>query len=74
MIILEKQLSPEANAKVEISGGKLSLAAKLDTGGVDADVNVAVDTDYFCDELAKKIPGVLDDAILGLLKSALKAL
>lgn len=74
MIILEKQISPEAKAKIEITGGKLSIKADLDTQGVDAVVAVSVDTDYFCDELAKKIPGTIDDAFLSILKAALKSL
>lgn len=74
MEILAKQISPEAKAKVEIVEGKLKLSANLDTQGVDAVVSVAVDTDYFIDELAKKIPGQIDDAIFAVLKTALKDL
>lgn len=74
MDILVKDLGPEAKVKVVISGGKLSLVADLDTKGVDANVSVGVDTDYFLDELAKKIPGVIDDAVINVLKIAVKAL
>lgn len=74
MEILNKKISPEAKALVEISEGKLKLSAVLDTGGVDANVAVAVEVDYFIDELAKKIPGQIDDAIFAVLKTALKDL
>lgn len=74
MDILEKQISPEAKAKVVLAAGKLTLTADLDTGGLDAQVSVSVDTDYFLDELAKKIPGQIDDAIIAVLKSAMKSL
>lgn len=74
MEILNKQISPEALAKVEIKEGKIQLSAVLDTGGLDAQVTVSVDSDYFLDELAKKIPGTIDDAVVGVLKVALKAL
>lgn len=74
MEILNKQISPEAKALVEIKEGKLQLSAVLDTGGVDANVAVAVEFDYFIDELAKKIPGQIDDAIFAVLKTALKDL
>lgn len=74
MEILSKQISPEAQAKVDIADGKLMLSAVLDTQGVDASVTVSVDTGYFFDELAKKIPGTIDDAVLALLKQAVKAL
>lgn len=74
MEILNKQISPESKALVEIKDGKLQLSAVLDTGGVDANVAVAVEVDYFIDELAKKIPGQIDDAIFAVLKTALKDL
>lgn len=74
MDILEKQISPEAKAKVVLAGGKLTLTADLDTGGLDAQVSVSVDTDYFFDELAKKIPGQIDDAVIAVLKTAMKSL
>jgi len=74
MEILNKQISPESKALVEITEGKLKLSAALDTGGVDANVAVAVEVDYFIDELAKKIPGQIDDAIFAVLKTALKDL
>lgn len=74
MEILAKQISPEAIARVEIAEGKLKLSAVLDTQGVDANVAVAVEVDYFIDELAKKIPGQIDDAMFAVLKTALKAL
>lgn len=74
MEILNKQISPESKALVEITEGKLQLSAVLDTGGVDANVAVAVEVDYFIDELAKKIPGQIDDAIFAVLKTALKDL
>lgn len=74
MEILNKQISPEAKALVEITEGKLKLSAALDTSGVDANVAVAVEVDYFIDELAKKIPGQIDDAIFAVLKTALKDL
>lgn len=74
MDILVKDVGPEAKVKVVVSGGKLSLVALLDTKGVDANVSVSVDSDYFLDELAKKIPGQVDDAVINILKIALKSL
>jgi hypothetical protein len=74
MELLSKQIGSEGQAKVEISGGKLSLVALFDSKGLDGEVKLSVDADYFMDELAKKIPGQLDDAVLAILKGALKAL
>ena len=74
MEIINKQLSPEATLKIEIAEGKLKMSAILDTKGVDAQLSASVDSDYFIDELAKKIPGTIDDAIFDVLKGALKQL
>ena len=74
MDLISKQLGPEANVKAVLGGGKISLVAALDTQGFDANLSISVDSDYFLDELAKKIPGALDDAILAVLKTAIKAL
>lgn len=74
MELLVKDLGPEAKAKVEISGGKLSLSADLDSKGLDAGLKISVDTDYFFDKLAEKIPGVVDDAVIAILKQAVRAL
>lgn len=74
MDLISEQLGPEAKVKVVIEKGKLGLAVELDTKGIDGKVALFVDSEYFIDELAKAIPGKLDDAILAVLKSALKAL
>lgn len=74
MEIFQKQLSPEASAKMDITGGKLILSALLDTKGVGAQVGVSVDVDYFIDQLAAKIPGTVDDAIFVVLKAAMNSL
>lgn len=72
MDVLDKQISKEANVKVEIVGGKIEVAAALDTAGVDVGAKITVEVDYFIDALAAKIPGAVDDAIFGVLKAALK--
>lgn len=74
MDLINKQVGPEGNVKVVISGGKISLVGLLDTKGLDVQVSASVDSDYFIDELAKKIPGTIDDAIFAILKGALKGL
>lgn len=74
MDLLEKQLSPESKVKIEVLQGEILFTSDLDTEGVDAALRVAIDADYFLDELAKKIPGQIDDAVIQLMKQALKAL
>lgn len=73
MDVLDKALSPESKVKLVIKDGKIGLSGVLDTKGVDVELAVLVEADYFIDQLAEKIPGKLDDAILGVLKQALKA-
>lgn len=41
--------------------------------GVEGELNVKVKADAVMDAIAKAIPGQVDDAVLGLIKSALKA-
>ncbi len=74
MDLINKQLTPEASVKVVIAEGKIALVALLDTKGMDVSLSAAVDSDYFFDELAKKIPGTIDDAVFALLKGAVKSL
>lgn len=74
MILVDKELGPEAGAKVEISGGKIILSVDLASAGLGGGLKLSLDSDYFLDALAAKIPGSIDDAIIAVLKSALKSI
>lgn len=74
MDLIAKPLGSEGNVKLVIGGGKLKLVAEYDSKGLDGSVSLAVDSDYFIDELAAKIPGQIDDLVFGVLKQALKQL
>jgi len=74
MELVKKQISPESEIAVTIQDGKLALMGSLDTEGMDVQLSVSVGIDYLIDELAKKIPGQIDDAIFAILKASLKAL
>ena len=50
---------------------KVVMKLKLDSKGVDTELSVALDSEYFIDKLAEAIPGTLDDKILGMIKAAL---
>ena len=63
---------------VEFKEGKLVAKAGVSHEpvpgvAVKADVSVEIGADAVIDAIAKKVPGQLDDALLGLLKAALKA-
>lgn len=73
MELINKQVTPEVSVKVEIKDGKIVLSSLIDTAGLGGNVSLHVGADYFLDELAKKVPGQIDDAIIAVLKAALKA-
>lgn len=74
MILVDKPIGPEAGVKLEIAAGKIILSGGLHSSGLGGNLSMSLDSDYFLDKLAEAIPGQLDDAIIAVLKSALKAL
>lgn len=71
---MEKNLvvSSEAKVDVKLAAGKLFLIAKYDGADVDADVTVGIEVDLLLDKVKGLIPGAIDDAIIEVLKAALK--
>ncbi len=72
---MEKELGKEAKLKLELVNGKLVISVAYDGSGLDGEVKVIADGGYFCDELAKLVPGatVVESFIIGALKAALLA-
>jgi hypothetical protein len=62
----------EATLDVDFKEGKLRLSVSYDGKGADAGLFVDLDPDYFLDKLKAVIPGQIDDAIIEMLKGALK--
>lgn len=58
---------------LEFKNGMLSLSVKADAGPLKAGLSIELGADAVIDALKVAIPGTLDDALLELLKSALKA-
>lgn len=73
MDIKDGELGGDGLFDLDIKEGDLVLKVVHDSKGLDAELNVRVDSGYFIDKLAEKIPGQVDDAILQVLKAALKA-
>lgn len=48
--------------------GQLVLSMKFDGQYMDSELKVSLDSDQLLDKLAARIPGKVDDAILGMLK------
>ena len=53
------QIAKEVDLKISVAAGKVILT-------------VSVDSDMLLDELAAKIPGSVDDAVIAVIKAALK--
>lgn len=64
----------EVDVLFEIKGGKFVLTSAYAGKGGEAKVELSVDGDYFLDKLKEKIPGKIDDAVIDVIKIAVKAL
>ena len=62
----------ESSVDVDFVDGKLRIALAYDGKGADAGLYIDVEPDYFLDKLKAVIPGQIDDAIIEMLKGALK--
>ena len=65
------QVGAGGSYKVEFKGGSLRLEASY-SEGVKGSVVFEIPADHVIDQIAKAIPGQLDDTILNLMKAALK--
>ena len=63
----------DVKASVKIESGKVIVSSSLGSKGVEGSIALSFDAGYFIDELAKAIPGTVDDAILAVVKAALLA-
>lgn len=72
---MEKAIGSEAKLKLELINGKVVVSVVYDGAGLDGELKVSADSGYFCDELAKLIPGdsVVEQFVLGALKAAFMA-
>lgn len=67
-------ISPEVKVDVKLANGKLFLVSKYDGKDVDADVSVGIEVDLLLDKVKELIPGKIDDALIDVLKAALKVI
>lgn len=71
--IVEGQIGPHAKYDVEFKQGALRGFIEADFGVVKGKFEVSFPADGVIDAIKKAIPGQIDDAILDVLQSALKA-
>lgn len=63
------ELYQEGEVKAELKDGDLVITY----GGKGATAQVNIQMGYLLDKLAEAIPGQVDDAIIGVIKAAIKA-
>lgn len=63
----------EGKVQVTVKGSKVILTISYDGKGLDGSIVIALDSEYFMDQLADAIPGKVDDSVFALIKAALKA-
>lgn len=64
-------LAQGVSYKVEIKEGKINLELNASASVMGAHICLALDSAALIDAISAAIPGKIDDAILGVLKSAL---
>lgn len=71
---MDKQIpiSSEAKVDIKLANGKFYLIGGYDGVDLDAKLELGLEVDILIDKLKQKIPGQIDDAILEVLKAALK--
>lgn len=74
MDIVTEKIGKEGAIEVDVVGGQIVLSAKHVHASGEVVITAKEDVGYFLDKLAAKIPGAVDDAIIGVIKAALKAL
>ncbi len=70
--IVEGQIGSMGKYDVEFKAGKLVAKADASFSVGLAKIEISIDSDAIIDALAAAIPGKVDDAILNVVKSALK--
>lgn len=62
----------EGNLSLKIEDGKVIMIVAYDGQQADASLTVSLEADKYLDMLAEAIPGEIDDAVIALLKGAMK--
>ena len=70
--LAQGQIGPEAKYDVKFEGGKLVAELNYEGALLGAGLNIHIGADQVINAIEKAIPGQIDDAVLELIKSALK--
>lgn len=74
MELVSEKIGSEGVLEVDVVNGQLVVSATHKHASGEVVLTAKEDVGYFLDKLAAKIPGAVDDAIIGVIKAALKAL
>ena len=69
--IIGGSVGPKAKYSVDFKGGQLVAELLVDESLFDGGIVIKLDAGAVMDAVAKAIPGVVDDAIISLIKAAL---
>lgn len=68
----EIKIGTEGDIDVKLAGGFVTIEAKYAGSETQASASVSISVDKLLDKLAAKIPGQVDDAVIAVMKAALK--
>jgi hypothetical protein len=68
----EIKIGTEGGVDVKLSGGFVTLEAKYAGVEAQAGLSVSISVDKLLDKLAAAVPGQIDDAVIAVVKAALK--
>ena len=71
--LADVHLSKELEMKISVSAGSVDLSLVYSGAQATATMGVKLSVDAFLSQLEAAIPGKLDDAVIEILKAALKA-
>lgn len=71
--LFTKEIGTEANVSIKLDEGKVKIILGYDGKGADAGMYVDLEVDYFLNLLKEAIPGQIDDLVIDMLASAMKA-
>ena len=74
MDLIKQPIGNEGELSIMLAGGKLVIQLAHAHASGSVLFTVEQDAGYFIDKLAEAIPGVMDDALLALIKEAIQKL
>lgn len=71
--IADGKVGSEGGYSVDFKGGNLVALLDVKEGPFQGHVEAKIDSDMVLDAIAKAIPGQIDDAVIAVIKAALKS-